>query len=243
MSPFLRKKEVVDINNKINFIYECLVGVKHEILFSSKDNKLIKYFQYILRDISVSILAAALVIIFTWKVDIDMKQIELHNAKSSIVWESRMKATKENMEALSKLSNFIEYDLKKSMYRDLDNGQLLSDFRKNSLNMYMFDEYMKLHKKTMVIVKSNSVFLSDSVSKSTDEFLTSMEGLVEFNFIVNFNPNNLFPIKISNSDKNKYIYPDKAYQMLSDMSDKFRKEFSMKYDFLKNKYRESLSVQ
>ncbi|MFM5465843.1 hypothetical protein ACET66_17645 [Aeromonas simiae] len=79
----------------------------------------------LISNLVAGIVAAALVVSITWNVEKDLKKVELQNSKASVVWQARVEATKENMVALSNLHNFIKYDLKKSIYNELDDGRLL----------------------------------------------------------------------------------------------------------------------
>ncbi|TON83383.1 hypothetical protein, partial [Vibrio parahaemolyticus] len=135
--------------------------------------------------------------------------VELQNSKASVVWQARVEATKENMVALSNLHNFIKYDLKKSIYNELDDGRLLEGFAANSVTPLMFKDYMVKHQETMRVIKSNSALLSKDMAGSTSDFLLAMERLININLVNNFQPEKLFPITITGSVKPEY--PESAY--------------------------------
>ncbi|EPH6491049.1 hypothetical protein ACS1UC_004738, partial [Vibrio parahaemolyticus] len=195
----------------------------------------------LISNLVAGIVAAALVVSITWNVEKDLKKVELQNSKASVVWQARVEATKENMVALSNLHNFIKYDLKKSIYNELDDGRLLEGFAANSVTPLMFKDYMVKHQETMRVIKSNSALLSKDMAESTSDFLLAMERLININLVSNFQPEKLFPITITGSVKPEY--PESAYKMLSEMVGFFELNFMPHYDKLESEYRNSLALE
>jgi len=191
-------------------------------------------------DVIGGIVAAALIVLVTWYVELSVKEVELLNVKSNVVWQARVDATKENMDALANLHNFIKYDLKRSAYGELEDGRFIEGFAENSVTPLMFKDYMLKHKETMKTIKANSALLSGGMAKSTGDFLESMEQLISLNLLINFNPNRLFPIRI---DSEQPKYPATAYNMISDMVDFFESNFLQNYSRLESEYRESLILE
>ncbi|HAS6112080.1 TPA: hypothetical protein I7139_23395 [Vibrio vulnificus] len=193
----------------------------------------------LMSNVVAGIVAAAIVVSMTSEIEKELKEIELLNAKSHVVWQVRVEATKENMDALASLHNFIKYDLKRSAYNELEDGRLIDGFAKHSVTPLMFKDYMLKHKQTMQIIKANSALLSKDMANSTDQFLLAMEQLIDLNLVINFDPNKMFPIKISAKQPE---YPETAYQMVSEMVDFFEANFLPHYNMLENEYRDSLAL-
>lgn len=183
---------------------------------------------------------AALFIWLSMNTERELRSIELQNTKSTLLWSERIDATKENMKVLASLHNFIKYEMKSSMLKEIRDGQVFDSLDKHSVQPLMFKDYMEKHRSVMEVIKSNSPMLSDDMAKSTEEFLDSMEGLVALTILVHFDPNKLFPIEVG---KDEPKHPDTAYQMATDMVEQFETQFLVHFKQLEQSYRKSMLVQ
>ncbi|WP_454440258.1 hypothetical protein [Vibrio bathopelagicus] len=190
-------------------------------------------------NVVAGVIAVALVLVITSGIEKELKEIELLNSKSNVVWQARVEATKENMHALANLHNFIKYDLKQSAFDELEDGRFLEGFAEHSLTPYMFKDYMLKHQQTMHIIKTNSALLSKDMANSTNDFLEDMEQFIDLNLLMNFDALSLFPISIGSGQPE---YPATAYNHMSEVVDLFEINFLPYYDKLESEYRDSLTL-
>jgi len=196
----------------------------------------------LISNVSAGVVAAAILFWLTVGTQIELKSLELQNTRQTVLWKTRVLATKNNLDALSELHSYIKYDLEREVYKVIEDVKFYDFLLNRTLTPSMFSGYLQKHREAMNIVKANAPFLSEEMAESSDGFLVSMESLVHMNMFIMLDEKLLVPLRIRMVPEQKIEHSDETYKFVKGVVKNIENNFIQYYDELQIEYRRSLNV-